>query len=303
MATVSSSRARRLLPAVLVTAVAAATVFTVTSANSAGSIEGYPQYEGQTTCSPDPKTGTLKLQAYLLKRYPDTGMFPIGRACDAGGRSEHKEGRAIDWKLNRFNAGQHASAQHFLAQLMATDDAGNQYALARRMGVMYVIYDRRIFGFYGPNRSWAPYNGASPHTDHVHISLTRTGAAGQTSWYTGRSATPAPSQAPVAADPLGYVDDVRAAGPGVFRVAGWALDQNAPTRTTDVHIYVDGKGYGAFRADKARPDVAKAYPRTGGNHGFVERVNAARGQHVICIFAINLGPGQHRLMKCTTVGA
>ena len=54
----------------------------------------------------------------------------------------------------------------------------NHYARARRLGMMYIIWNRRMFRMYDTARGWAPYSGPSPHTDHVHFSLTRRGGAG-----------------------------------------------------------------------------------------------------------------------------
>ncbi len=153
-------------------------------------IEAYPVYAGQETCSPTAKPGTRQLAAWLMRTYPGTGSSGIVRACSAGGRSEHKEGRAFDWKVNYYNARQRAHAQDFLRQLTATDRHGNKYALARRMGVMYAIWDNRIFSMTGPG--WKPYRGASAHRDHVHISLNWNGALARTSFYSGKVVDTAP---------------------------------------------------------------------------------------------------------------
>ncbi len=56
--------------------------------------------------------------------------------------------------------------------------------MARRLGVMYVIYNRKIWS--GWSGGWENYSGYSPHTDHVHISLSWNGARGHTSFWTGR---------------------------------------------------------------------------------------------------------------------
>jgi hypothetical protein len=42
-------------------------------------------------------------------------------------------------------------------------------ANAARLSVKYIIWNRRINTLDG--RGWRPYNGPSPHTDHVHISF------------------------------------------------------------------------------------------------------------------------------------
>ncbi len=66
---------------------------------------------------------------------------------------------------------------------------------------------------------------------------------------------------------IGYLDDVTCDS-----IWGWAFDQSKPTASIAVHIYVDGKldvnlSTGLL-ADKSRPDVGKAYPEAGNNHGF-----------------------------------
>ena len=148
-------------------------------------IEGYARYEGQSTCDPAAKPGTLALRNLLLSRYPNTSSSGISRACDVGGKSEHKEGRAFDWGANVGNAAQRAAVEDFLRFLFATDSYGHQHALARRMGVMYVIWNQQIWHAYRADLGWQPYTGSSPHTDHVHISLSWAGARAETSYYSG----------------------------------------------------------------------------------------------------------------------
>lgn len=147
-------------------------------------IEDYARYEGQKTCDPSPKAGTVKLRNLLLAHYPATTSFGIDRACDVGGRSEHKEGRAFDWGANINNAAQRAAAEDFLERLFATDKYGNKDAMARRLGVMYVIRNKKIW--HAHSAEWQPYEGTSPHTDHVHISLSWAGARAQTSFWSGK---------------------------------------------------------------------------------------------------------------------
>jgi hypothetical protein len=148
-------------------------------------IEGYARYEGQTTCDPTPKPGMVAMRNLLLSRYPVTVSFGISRACDIGGTSEHKEGRAFDWGANVNNPAQRAAVENFIAALLATDSYGHRNALARRMGVMYIIWNQQIWGAYRADAGWQPYSGDSPHTDHMHISLSWAGARAETSFYSG----------------------------------------------------------------------------------------------------------------------
>jgi hypothetical protein len=148
-------------------------------------IEGYARYEGQSTCDPTPKPGTLALRSLLLAHFPNTGSAGISRDCAVGGRSEHKEGRAFDWSANVTNAGQRASVEAFFAELFATDQYGHKHAMARRMGIMYVIWNHSIWSAYEADAGWQPYTGTNPHTDHVHISLSWAGARAETSFWSG----------------------------------------------------------------------------------------------------------------------
>ena len=146
-------------------------------------IEGYAQYEPQTTCDPTDKPGAVALRTLLTGYYKGTANYGISRACGTD-RSEHYEGRAFDWGANVDNPSQKAAADNFIAQLMATDSYGHKQALARRMGIMYVIWNHQIWS-PGPDSTWRPYTGTNPHTDHVHISLSWAGARAETSFWSG----------------------------------------------------------------------------------------------------------------------
>lgn len=104
-------------------------------------------------------------------------------------------------------------------------------------------------------------------------------------------------------NPRGSVDVV---GPdrsysGQVTVRGWTIDDDAPTTPTEVHVYVDGRGVLATRADQPRPDVAAAFPDAGEAHGYAATIGLAAGTREVCIFAINIGPGENKLLRCTTV--
>lgn len=173
-------------------------------------IEGFASYQGQTICSPTAKVGTLELQTWLTARYAGTGSSGISRDCAVGGRSEHKEGRAFDWHVDVANPAQKAQAEAFLALLLAPDRYGNTAALARRMGLMYVIWNDRIYSS-SSHFVWRPYvhpacSGAAlaqcgrtlRHQDHVHVSMSWAGALGRTSFWDGTvSGEVAPPSAPV----------------------------------------------------------------------------------------------------------
>jgi hypothetical protein len=163
-------------------------------------IEGYIGYQGQSKCAPSPKPGVLAFQAMVLRAYPGTGVGGIGRACNIGGQSEHKEGRAWDWTVNVSVPYQRAAAESLIDWLLKPDRYGNEAAMARRLGIMYLIWNRKIWGSWGgwqvycvqkPNGCKEPGKGGSlrhPHTDHVHFSFTWPGARKETSyWHKDRS--------------------------------------------------------------------------------------------------------------------
>lgn len=186
-------RARPLVLLLLLVSVVGATVPAAAAPRASrtysAAIEAMSTYQGQHLCSPAAKPGVVAFRDLVLRTYPGTRSMGISRACSVGGRSEHKEGRAFDWGVNIGVPAERAAAESVLSQLLATDASGNRHALARRLGVMYMIWDRQIWSAYSADRGWRPYNGANAHTDHVHLSLSWDGAMGRTSYWKGANAT------------------------------------------------------------------------------------------------------------------
>ncbi len=155
-------------------------------------VEDYATYEPQTTCSKKPKPGAVALGEYLVATYGGTGGA-VNRPCSGRGSSEHKDGRAIDWVLNADDPADRRRAQDFLAAAFATDAEGNTHALARRMGIMYVIWSDHFYPAYdqfqperylsSSCRSKKKCSKTLRHRDHMHISLSRAGGRGLTSFY------------------------------------------------------------------------------------------------------------------------
>jgi peptidoglycan hydrolase-like protein with peptidoglycan-binding domain len=112
----------------------------------------------------------------------------VTRGCDIGGLSEHKEGRAFDWGLNASVPAEKAIAKQFLDWLLAEGPGGGGGYNARRLGVMYVIWNGKIWSSYRASDGWRAYGGAESHADHIHISLAWNGAMQRTSWWTGKTA-------------------------------------------------------------------------------------------------------------------
>ncbi|HEU0101294.1 MAG TPA: hypothetical protein VFR07_03165 [Mycobacteriales bacterium] len=150
-------------------------------------VEDLQPYLGQAGCDPVAKPGVLAFQSLLMSTYRDTGSLGIVRDCGIGGQSEHKEGRAFDWAVSVNNPSHVAEVKALIDWLTAYD--GPDFASkARRFGIMYMIWNQRIWKSYQPNDGWQPYSGASPHTDHVHFSFGWNGANKATSWWTGKVA-------------------------------------------------------------------------------------------------------------------
>jgi len=163
-------------------------------------IEDYAAYQPQTKCSPRAKPGTAYLGRWVVRRYGG-GFGGISRRCRGGGTSEHKEGRAFDWTLDATNRADRQRAEDFMERLFRTDADGNTDAWARRMGIMYVIWSDHMYPAWNGFEA-EPYLSSSctsrrrcsrtlRHRNHLHISLSRAGGRGDTSWFEGR--LPAPS--------------------------------------------------------------------------------------------------------------
>jgi SpoIID/LytB domain protein len=100
--------------------------------------------------------------------------------------------------------------------------------------------------------------------------------------------------------PGGAVDGVAIQPGGASTVYGWALDPNT-NEPVPVHVYVDGKLANALNAADPRGDIAAAYPGYGPLHGFNIPVMLGAGDHSICTYVIDVGPGQNQLLGCRLV--
>jgi len=160
------------------------------------------RYDHATGCRSRPPKGMLALENWLGLHV--RGMSWGTMRCEKlSGRhySLHAEGRAIDWHLDVTDPTDRRAARKLISLLLATDRAGNEHALARRMGVQEIIWDCR--SWWSGSGGMDDYSvcftdrgkrrkGVSPtlaHRDHIHIGLSRAGAAMRTSFWrraTGR---------------------------------------------------------------------------------------------------------------------
>lgn len=166
-------------------------------ATPATAIEDYASYDPPRSCHTSPRPGTDYLGHWVARHYGG-GYVGFGRACSKkdGPTSEHQTGRAFDWSLDARKRQDRRTARALMERLFATDGRGNADALARRMGIMYLIWNDRMYPAWNGFRA-EPYLSSSckarkkcsrtlRHRDHVHVSLSRQGARGVTSWYGGR---------------------------------------------------------------------------------------------------------------------
>jgi hypothetical protein len=157
--------------------------------SGSGPLDDLAPYQPQTTCSPGSKPGVVGFRNLVLASFPSTPSFGISRDCSTGGRSEHKEGRAWDWGVDANDPGDRAAAGQVLRWLFRAAPTGRRWAMVRRLGVMYIIYNRRIWASYRAEEGWRPYVGTNPHTDHIHFSFSWAGARKQTSYWDGTPVT------------------------------------------------------------------------------------------------------------------
>jgi hypothetical protein len=156
-------------------------------------------YDHARRCRPRPALGTLALEGWLglHVRGVSWGIMRCEKLSKRN-YSLHSEGRAIDWHLDVGDRADRRAARKLIRLLLATDRAGNEHALARRMGVQEIIWDCRSWwsGSDGLDdysvcfdKRGKPLEDVSPtlaHRDHIHIGLSRAGAAKRTSFWRGR---------------------------------------------------------------------------------------------------------------------
>lgn len=88
--------------------------------------------------------------------------------------------------------------------------------------------------------------------------------------------------------------------PGAVSMWGWAADPDT-IDPIDLHIRVDGTQWFVVRADAPYSAMPTLMPGVGNNHGFGATLPLSPGRHEVCVFAVNVGPGASRLIRCGTV--
>lgn len=100
-------------------------------------------------------------------------------------------------------------------------------------------------------------------------------------------------------DPFGRIDALATSSGGVT-ASGWTVDPDTAASLI-VQVYVDGQPAGMGWASATRADVGAAYPAAGAQHGYSVRASARPGDHTVCVYAVNQGPGASSLLGCGRV--
>ena len=171
-------------------------------------------YDPATRCSKAAKPGMTRLVAWMQGNVKGAtwGTYRCEK-WGKGSASLHAEGRALDWQLDASKPADRREAERLIRLLLAPDKAGNPQALARRMGVEELIWDcgywmagMREFKRHGAcidrTGAWKKkVDKTIAHRDHVHIGMTKRGAAAKTSFWTRRAASDDTVGAPPARSP------------------------------------------------------------------------------------------------------
>jgi hypothetical protein len=164
-------------------------------ASAGAPIDDYA-YDKATDCRKKPTPGALALVDWLEANAK--GVFWGIMRCERWGKNSaslHAEGRAVDWHLDSRRPADRREARRLIDLWLATDEAGNEHALARRMGIQEIIWNCHSWwsGADGMGNYSACYtergklrrhvNFTEAHKDHIHIGLSWAGARKRTSFW------------------------------------------------------------------------------------------------------------------------
>jgi hypothetical protein len=155
-------------------------------------IDGYPRRTPVTACA-DPlldRPGVAAFRTMILSQVggTDDGLAVCKEIANGSGTlSDHADGRAWDWHMNANRRADRAVVDRVLDWLLRTDERGHRNAMARRIGITYIIWNHLYYRVGSDDAQWVPYTSTSdPHDTHVHFSFSVAGASQQTSWWAER---------------------------------------------------------------------------------------------------------------------
>jgi hypothetical protein len=155
------------------------------------------EYDPATHCATTTRPGMVALVGWLGRhaRGSNWGTY----RCEKWGPHEaslHAENRAVDWHVDVNVPADRAAGRQLIELLLAPDRTGLPHALARRMGVEEIIWDCSYWGAgmtdfkpYSPcfGKTGERRQHVDPtvgHLDHLHIGMSKAGAAKRTSFWT-----------------------------------------------------------------------------------------------------------------------
>lgn len=110
----------------------------------------------------DVRAHTLQVAGEVTHRWQLYFVWGIGPT------GEHHEGRALDFMTYADGTVKKPGPKRDVIGQQISAYLVKNY---KRLGIWYVIWNRRIWSITYPNAGWKPYSGDNPHTDHVHVSF------------------------------------------------------------------------------------------------------------------------------------
>ena len=188
-------------------------------------------FQRNVICDPVSKPGVIAVANLLSQTFEQEG-YSLHRSC-IDMRSEHYDGRAVDWQLNAYDPQERRTGDAVVTWL--TDNDGE---VARRLGIQSIIWNER--SWHASTGYWQGYAGQSPHTDHIHLSFTWDGAYMRTSWWTGVALTAEEADK----GPCEVVGGAYAAVPQARRTEACVPAEIWPTNTGYTTVRPGGQGDG-----------------------------------------------------------
>ena len=111
-----------------------------------------------------------------------------------------------------------------------------------------------------------------------------------------------PTEGPASASQsYGAVQVLRRSGPTEGFVSGWAGDADSAEAVL-IDVTIDGQSVALSQTELPRPDVARAFPRLGGQTGFAVTFPLPEGTVTVCIDAVSPDDGRRQPLGCRDLG-
>ena len=123
-------------------------------------IDAYPAWTSPTRCAKPlvSKPGVADFRALILSQVggADDGLEACKLIANrSGSLSDHADGRAWDWRMNARNSTDRATVEKVFDWLLRTDQQGNRNAMARRLGITYIIWNHRYYRVNDDDAAWS----------------------------------------------------------------------------------------------------------------------------------------------------